>query len=220
MSCFVQCAPYALADGGVWDDARRDALGDTVLDTLAEFAPGIRDRVLHRQVLTPLDLEREFGLSEGNIFHGELTPDQLFFVRPGPGWARHRRRSAASTSAAPRPTPAAASWAPPAATPPESSAAPCDSSPALGETPGEAPGVTPGDAPGGPQKALRCGFFNLATDHGPTPRRTEGGRGACPWLHPRSARPPRPSSLACSCWRRPNLKRSPRNRGGGGGSGA
>ena len=85
MSCFVQYAPYALADGGVWDDARREALGDTVLDTLAEYAPGIRDHVLHRQVLTPLDLEREFGLSEGNIFHGELTPDQLFFMRPGPG---------------------------------------------------------------------------------------------------------------------------------------
>jgi phytoene dehydrogenase-like protein len=89
MSCFVQYAPYALAGGAVWDDARREALGDTVLATLAEYAPGIRDRVLHRQVLTPLDLEREFGLSEGNIFHGELTPDQLFSMRPGPGWARH-----------------------------------------------------------------------------------------------------------------------------------
>ena len=60
-----------------------------MLDTLAEHAPGIRDRVLHRQVLTPLDLEREFGLSEGNIFHGELTTDQLFSMRPGPGWARY-----------------------------------------------------------------------------------------------------------------------------------
>jgi phytoene dehydrogenase-like protein len=89
MSCFVQYAPYALADGAVWDDARREALGDTVLDTLAEYVPDIRSHVLHRQVLTPLDLEREFGLSEGNIFHGELTPDQLFFMRPGPGWARH-----------------------------------------------------------------------------------------------------------------------------------
>jgi phytoene dehydrogenase-like protein len=89
MSCFVQYAPYALAGDGVWDDARREALGDTVLDTLAEYVPDIRDHVLHRQVLTPLDLEREFGLSEGNIFHGELTPDQLFAMRPGPGWARH-----------------------------------------------------------------------------------------------------------------------------------
>jgi phytoene dehydrogenase-like protein len=88
MSCFVQYAPYALREG-TWDDARREALGDIVLDTLAEHAPGIRDRVLHRQVLTPLDLEREFGLSEGNIFHGELTTDQLFSMRPGPGWARY-----------------------------------------------------------------------------------------------------------------------------------
>jgi phytoene dehydrogenase-like protein len=88
MSCFVQYAPYALAEG-TWDDARREALGDTVLDTLEEFAPGLGARVLHRQVLTPLDLERDFGLTEGNIFHGELTPDQLFLMRPGPGWARH-----------------------------------------------------------------------------------------------------------------------------------
>jgi phytoene dehydrogenase-like protein len=88
MSCFVQYAPYAL-EGSTWD-VEREALGDTVLDTLADHAPGIRDRVLHRQVLTPLDLEREFGLSEGNIFHGELTPDQLFFMRPAPGWARYR----------------------------------------------------------------------------------------------------------------------------------
>jgi phytoene dehydrogenase-like protein len=89
MSCFVQYAPYHLAGGAAWDDARRDALGDTVLDTLAEYVPDIRDHVLHRQVLTPLDLEREFGLSEGNIFQGELTPDQLFVMRPAPGWARY-----------------------------------------------------------------------------------------------------------------------------------
>ena len=89
MSCFVQYAPYALAEGAVWDDRRRDALGDTVLDTLAEHVPDIRDHVLHRQVLTPLDLEREFSLTEGNIFQGELTPDQLFMMRPAPGWARY-----------------------------------------------------------------------------------------------------------------------------------
>ena len=68
--------------------ARRSATPS--LDTLAEYAPNIRERVLHRQVLTPLDLEREFSLSEGNIFHGELTPDQLFLMRPAPGWARYR----------------------------------------------------------------------------------------------------------------------------------
>jgi phytoene dehydrogenase-like protein len=87
MSCFVQYAPYALKSG-TWDE-QRDAFGDTVLDTLQEFAPNIRDILLHRQVLTPLDIERQFGLTEGNIFQGELTLEQLFFLRPAPGWARY-----------------------------------------------------------------------------------------------------------------------------------
>jgi phytoene dehydrogenase-like protein len=87
LSCFVQYAPYHLASGP-WD-AKRDAFGDAVIDTIAEFAPNIRDIILHRQVLTPLDLERDFGLSEGNIFQGELTLEQLFFLRPAPGWAQY-----------------------------------------------------------------------------------------------------------------------------------
>jgi len=88
MSCFVQYAPYHLREG-TWDD-QREAFGDTVIDTLAEYAPNIRNVILHRQVLTPLDLEREFGLTEGNIFQGELTLEQLFFLRPAPGWAQYR----------------------------------------------------------------------------------------------------------------------------------
>ncbi len=88
MSCFVQYAPYELGEG-TWDE-QRDAFGDTIIDTLAEFAPNMRDIVLHRQVVTPLDLEREWGLSEGNIFQGELTLEQLFFLRPVPGWAQYR----------------------------------------------------------------------------------------------------------------------------------
>ncbi|HYX27056.1 MAG TPA: NAD(P)/FAD-dependent oxidoreductase [Pyrinomonadaceae bacterium] len=87
MSCFVQYAPYNLK--GNWED-EREAFGDTVIDTIAEHAPNIKDIILHRQVLTPLDLEREFGLSEGNIFQGELTLEQLFFLRPAPGWAQYR----------------------------------------------------------------------------------------------------------------------------------
>jgi phytoene dehydrogenase-like protein len=87
VSCFVQYAPYHLASG-TWDQ-QRDAFGDAVVDTLAEFAPNIRDIILHRQVLTPLDIEREFGLTEGNIFQGELSLEQLFFLRPIPGWARY-----------------------------------------------------------------------------------------------------------------------------------
>ena len=88
MSCFVQYAPYHLKDGH-WDD-QREAFGDTVINTVAEYAPNIKDLILHRQVLTPLDIERTFGLSEGNIFQGELTLEQLFFLRPAPGWARYR----------------------------------------------------------------------------------------------------------------------------------
>ena len=88
MSCFVQYAPYNLNEG-TWDE-KREEFGDTVIDTIAEHAPNIKDIILHRQVLTPLDLEREFGLSEGNIFQGELTLEQLFFLRPAPGWAQYR----------------------------------------------------------------------------------------------------------------------------------
>jgi phytoene dehydrogenase-like protein len=87
MSCFVQYAPYDLR-GGDWD-TQREAFGDTVIDTIAQYAPNIRNLILHRQVLTPLDIEREFGLSEGNIFQGELTLEQLFFLRPVPGWAQY-----------------------------------------------------------------------------------------------------------------------------------
>jgi phytoene dehydrogenase-like protein len=88
MSCFVQYAPYHLAEG-TWDQ-QREALGDAVIDTLAEYAPNIRNIIRHRQVVTPLDLEREWSLSEGNIFQGELTLEQLFFLRPAPGWAQYR----------------------------------------------------------------------------------------------------------------------------------
>jgi phytoene dehydrogenase-like protein len=90
MSCFVQYAPYQLADGDEWDDARRDAFGEAVVDTIAERAPNIRELILHKQVLTPRDIEERFGLSEGNIFQGELSLEQLFFNRPVPGWARYR----------------------------------------------------------------------------------------------------------------------------------
>ncbi|MFN2578436.1 MAG: phytoene desaturase family protein [Pyrinomonadaceae bacterium] len=88
MSCFVQYAPYNLKEGN-WDQ-KREEFGDNVIDTIAEHAPNIKDIILHRQVVTPLDLEREFGLSEGNIFQGELTLEQLFFLRPAPGWAQYR----------------------------------------------------------------------------------------------------------------------------------
>jgi phytoene dehydrogenase-like protein len=90
ISCFVQYAPYKLApDLGTWDD-QRDAFGDAVVDRIAEFAPNIRDIILYRNVQTPLDIERTTGLTEGNIFQGELSLEQLFFNRPVPGYARFR----------------------------------------------------------------------------------------------------------------------------------
>jgi phytoene dehydrogenase-like protein len=88
MSCFVQYAPYDLKDG-TWDE-RRDALGDAVVDTLSQYFPGLKEMILHRQVMTPLDIERVTGLSQGNIFQGELSLSQLFFLRPAPGLAQYK----------------------------------------------------------------------------------------------------------------------------------
>jgi len=88
MSIFAQYAPYDLNGG--WNDARREAFGDAVVDTLAEYAPNLRSAILHRQVVTPADIERTIGLSEGNIFQGELTLQQMFFLRPVPGWAKYK----------------------------------------------------------------------------------------------------------------------------------
>jgi phytoene dehydrogenase-like protein len=89
MSCFVQYAPYKLRPGLNWDD-QREAFGNNVIDTISEYAPNLKNIIINKQVLTPLDLEREFGLSEGNIFQGELSLEQLFFLRPVPGYAQFR----------------------------------------------------------------------------------------------------------------------------------
>ncbi len=88
LSCFVQYAPYKLAEG-TWDD-QKEAFGDNVINTIAAYAPNIKDIIIGRQILTPLDLEREFGLTQGNIFQGELSLEQLFFLRPVAGWAYYR----------------------------------------------------------------------------------------------------------------------------------
>jgi phytoene dehydrogenase-like protein len=88
ISCFVQYAPYKLSSG-TWDE-QREAFGDTVIDTISQYAPNLKQIILGRQVMTPLDIERTVGLSEGNIFQGELSLEQLFFLRPVAGWARYR----------------------------------------------------------------------------------------------------------------------------------
>jgi phytoene dehydrogenase-like protein len=90
MSIFVQYAPYNLKEGAADWENQREAFGDAVIDTLSEYMPNLKSRILHRQVLTPWDLEKIYGLTEGNIFHGELSLEQLAFLRPIAGWSRYR----------------------------------------------------------------------------------------------------------------------------------
>jgi phytoene dehydrogenase-like protein len=89
MSCFVQYCPPKVR-GQDWTDADRDGFAETVISQIAEYSPGFRDRILHMEVRTPRELEAEVGLTEGNIFQGELTFDQLLFNRPVPGYAQYR----------------------------------------------------------------------------------------------------------------------------------
>jgi phytoene dehydrogenase-like protein len=88
MTCFVQYVPYKLREGN-WDE-KRELLGDRVVKKIGEYAPNVPGAIVARQVLTPLDLERTYGLTEGNIFHGDLNLEQLFFMRPVPGWSQYR----------------------------------------------------------------------------------------------------------------------------------
>jgi len=88
MTCFVQYVPYKLRQGS-WEE-NRELLGDRVVKKIAEYAANVPGAILTRQVLTPLDLERVYGLTEGNIFHGDLNLEQLFFMRPVPGWSQYR----------------------------------------------------------------------------------------------------------------------------------
>lgn len=84
----IQQLPFELADG-TWDD-HRDAFTESVLDVLTRYAPRIRDHIIDTRTITPLDLEREYGLTGGNIFHGAMTPNQVFDLRPTTGWANYR----------------------------------------------------------------------------------------------------------------------------------
>jgi phytoene dehydrogenase-like protein len=89
MSIFVQYASYNMPSRGNRDQ-QREAFGNAVINTLAEFAPNIKKLILHKQVITPWDIEQKVGITQGNISHGELVLDQLFFMRPTPGWASYR----------------------------------------------------------------------------------------------------------------------------------
>ena len=87
MSVWMQSAPYQLREGS-WRE-QRDALGDTVVNLIEDYAPGFKSSILHRQVLTPLDLEETYGLTGGHPYHAEMALDQMFFMRPVPGWSRY-----------------------------------------------------------------------------------------------------------------------------------
>jgi len=88
MGIFLQYAPYTLREGA-WDELR-ESFGDHAIALIEEYAPNIRSIIERREVLTPLDLERRFGITGGNIFHGEMSLDQMFVMRPVAGWARYR----------------------------------------------------------------------------------------------------------------------------------
>jgi len=89
MSCFVQYCPPKVG-GKNWTKENKDAFGETVIQQIADYSPGFKDKILHMEVRTPKELEEEVGLTEGNIFQGELTFDQLLFNRPIPGYAQYR----------------------------------------------------------------------------------------------------------------------------------
>ena len=89
MSCFVQYCPPKV-EGRDWTDADRDGFAESVISQISDYSPGFRDRIVHMEVRTPRELEAEVGLTEGNIFQGELTFDQLLFNRPVPGYAQYR----------------------------------------------------------------------------------------------------------------------------------
>ena len=88
LGVFLQYAPYTLRDAN-WDEIG-DSYGEHVIDLIAEYAPNIHSIVERMQVLTPLEMERRFGITGGNIFHGEMSLDQMFVMRPVAGWARYR----------------------------------------------------------------------------------------------------------------------------------
>jgi len=89
MSNFIQYCPPQLADGP-WTPEKRDAFGQTVINKIERYSPGFKDLIVHMEVRTPHEIEAEIGLTEGNIFQGELTIDQLLFNRPFPGYAQYR----------------------------------------------------------------------------------------------------------------------------------
>lgn len=88
LTCFVQYLPYRLARG-TWAE-RRAKLGDRVTEIIGRYAPNVPGSIIAHRVYTPADLEATFSITEGNTFHGDISLEQMFFMRPLPGWARYR----------------------------------------------------------------------------------------------------------------------------------
>ncbi len=88
LTCFVQYLPYSPGNAS-WDDEREN-VGDKVVETIGRYAPNVPASIVARKVYTPYDLEQTFGITEGNIFHGDINMGQLFFMRPLPGWSQYR----------------------------------------------------------------------------------------------------------------------------------
>jgi phytoene dehydrogenase-like protein len=89
MNIFVQYGPYKLTTGKTWDQ-EKEPFADRCIDVLEQYAPNIKSAIMHREVITPLDLEREYSLTGGSLFHGRLTLDQMFNMRPVPGYSDYR----------------------------------------------------------------------------------------------------------------------------------
>jgi len=89
MCMFIQYAPYRLKEG-TWNDALKEKFADRCIDLLSEYAPNIKNIITHRQIISPLDLEQEYGMTGGSLFHGDMSLDQLYFMRPVAGWAKYR----------------------------------------------------------------------------------------------------------------------------------
>ncbi|MFA6236028.1 MAG: NAD(P)/FAD-dependent oxidoreductase [Bacteriovorax sp.] len=86
MNIFTQYGPYNLKTGTTWDQ-EKEAYGDRVVEVLSQYAPNIKNAIVHRQVITPMDMEREYNLTGGSLHHGRLSLDQMFNMRPVPGFA-------------------------------------------------------------------------------------------------------------------------------------
>jgi len=89
MNMFVQYGPFNLKNGQTWDQIK-ESFADRCVEIMNQYAPNFKDSILHRQVISPLDMEREYSITGGSLFHGRMSLDQMFHMRPVPGYANYR----------------------------------------------------------------------------------------------------------------------------------